>query len=360
MKVLQIINSLHTGGAERLLVDSVPLYKAKGLETDVCLLNGNRTSFYQVLEEQHICIISLSKGSIKSVYNPLLIFKIFKYINRYAVIHVHIFPTLYWVALAKFLSFGKTKLVFTEHSTSNRRRNSRIWRFFNRIAYKQYDAIASISEDVDKALQKHLLLKKDVFSVINNGIDLSKFYGKAKNATDTIKDITLIQVSRFSPAKDQATVIRALSYLQGNVKLVFVGDGVNRTECELLTKQLDLSERVSFLGSRNDIPELLKNADIAVQSSQWEGFGLAAVEAMASGLPIVASDVSGLREVVSGAGLLFKQGDEKSLADKINSLLTDRKLYEKIANLCLERAKQYDINVMVEQYIDLYKEVLNQ
>jgi glycosyltransferase involved in cell wall biosynthesis len=79
---------------------------------------------------------------------------------------------------------------------------------------------------------------------------------------------------------------------------------------------------------------------------------------MASGKPFIASDVPGLRDVVKDAGLLFPPGNEKVLAEKINSLLSDTELYEKVAKDCLNRAKDYDIDNMVEQYIELYIEIL--
>jgi glycosyltransferase involved in cell wall biosynthesis len=140
--------------------------------------------------------------------------------------------------------------------------------------------------------------------------------------------------------------------------LCLVGEGQNRVVCENLAQTLNLSHRVSFLGIRTDIPELLEIADIVVLSSHYEGLSLSSIEAMASGKPFIASDVPGLRDVVSGAGLLFLAGDAKCLAKKINMLLSDSELYEKTAQACLERSKQYDINKMVEQYIELYKEVL--
>jgi len=111
------------------------------------------------------------------------------------------------------------------------------------------------------------------------------------------------------------------------------------------------------LGNRGDVPDLLAQSDIAVQSSHWEGFGLAAVEAMASGLPTVASNVSGLRDVVGGAGVLFSSGDERELADRILQLIDDRNLYVRTSAACLERAKEFDINRMVENYIEIYNSI---
>ena len=105
--------------------------------------------------------------------------------------------------------------------------------------------------------------------------------------------------------------------------------------------------------------ELMNYADVAILSSHWEGFGLAIIEGMAAGKPAIACDIEGVREIVNGYGLLFKQGDEKDLAKHIKSLLGDSQFYQEIAAKCKSRAKHFDINVMVEKFIHLYKEVLN-
>lgn len=359
MKILHIINSLHTGGAEKLLADSIPIYKQREIDVELLLLNGDETPFYKQLKSKKTTIYTLTNGSIKKVYNPFLIFQIIPYLKKYDVIHVHLFPALYWVALAKWLSGSKTKLVFTEHSTDNQRiKKGGVWRKADKFIYKQYDKIGTISVGVHNAIKAHLSDHSSKFQVINNGIDILKY----ENAIVYSKDgslKTLIQVAGFRVQKDQPTLIRALQFLPKNVIVQFVGDGEKRKECEQMVEALNLSDRVSFSGIRIDVPELLKSADIVVMSSHWEGFGLAAAEGMAAGKPTIASDVAGLREVVSGAGLLFEKGNEKDLADKIISLLDDDELYKKVAQQCFERAKQYDIKTMVDEYIELYNEILN-
>lgn len=112
------------------------------------------------------------------------------------------------------------------------------------------------------------------------------------------------------------------------------------------------------MGVRDDVPGLLKSASIAVMSSHWEGFGLAAAEAMAAGMPVIASDVDGLSEVVQGAGVLFEHGNERQLAHKILQLESDRGLYDRVAARCMERAAGFDIAQMVRGYDRLYRSLL--
>jgi glycosyltransferase involved in cell wall biosynthesis len=360
MKVLQVITSLYTGGAEKLLVDSIPLYRKMGIDMELLLLNGNETSFFHSLKKSGAKIHYLTKGNIKKIYNPLLVFHIIPYLGEYDIIHVHLFPTLYWAALAKLLTLSRVKLIFTEHNTNNTRISKKgIWKETDKFIYRQYDKVVSITAEVRKVITSHLSDFSEKFCVINNGINLSDFYcEKTKNKETGTK--TIIQVSAFRPQKDQMTVIRAMQYLPGSIRLLLVGDGEMRPSCAELVKELNLSDRVSFLGIRTDIPELLHSADIAVLSSHYEGFGLVSIEGMAACKPVIASDVPGLREAVNGAGLLFPVEDEKMLAEQINELLSDSDYYEKVAKACLKRSKEYDINKMVDQYIELYKSVQNE
>jgi glycosyltransferase involved in cell wall biosynthesis len=359
MKILQIITSLYTGGAEKLLVDSIPLYRKMGIDMDLLVLNGDETPFFHSLKKSGVKIHYLTKGNIKKIYNPLLVFRIIPYLKKYDMIHVHLFPTLYWVALAKLLILSKIKLIFTEHNTNNTRILKKgIWKKVDKFIYRQYDKIVSITAEVQKVITDHLSDFSEKFCVINNGIILSDWYcEKIKNKETETK--TVIQVSAFRPQKDQMTLIRAMQYLPDDVRLLLVGDGDMRPKCEELVKELNLSDRVSFLGVRTDVPELLHSADITVLSSHYEGFGLTSIEGMAACKPVIASDVPGLREVVAGVGLLFPVGDEKILAERINELLSDSDYYKKVAKACLDRSKKYDINKMVDQYIELYKSIQN-
>ncbi len=359
MKILHIINSLNTGGAEKLLLETIPLYNKKGINVDLLLLNDSESPFLIELKKQKCCnVYSLGKGS---VYNPLLIFKIIPYLRKYDVMHVHLFPALYWVAAAKIIGFNKIKIIYTEHNTNNKRRSSIIFKYIDKLFYKPYSTLISISEGVESSLKEHLRIPPAKFQIINNGVNI-KSYSEATAYDKSIffsqNDFILIQISSFSIQKDQQTVIRSLKLLPTNIKLLFVGDGPLKQENEKLVKELQLTERVKFLGIRTDVAELIKTSDICIQSSKWEGFGLVAVESMAAGKPFIASDVSGLNAVVRGAGVLFEQGNYKELANQIIHLSKDKLYCDDVSKRCLERSKKYDIDKMVDKHIKLYKEIL--
>lgn len=358
MKVLQIINSLATGGAEKLLLESIPICVEQGIEVHLLLLDGSSQPFLEELKAKNCCAIHLLGTG--SVYNPLHIFKISTFLNQYDVVHVHIFPSLYWAAFAKMLSFSKVKMVYTEHSTSNKRRGSFLFKLIDKIVYRQYNKIIAITPQVLQNLESHLRFKhKNRFEVIGNGLNLNKIkeaqpYPKSDFFEDTEAKI-MIQVARFFEPKDHKTLIRALTHLPENVKLLLVGDGDLKTEAETLVGELQLHKRVQFLGVRTDVLALLKTADVIVLSSKHEGLSLSCIEGMASGKPFVASDVPGLNDVVANAGILFPLGDEKALAATISKLLSDTNYYQQTVISCQYKANAFDIYKMVDSYIHLYR-----
>lgn len=369
MRILHIINSLSSGGAEKLIEEILPLInKLEGVEAEVLLLTDENNVFDKNLKEKNINIQVLSKGKIRSPYNIIDIRR--KIIEKkYDVVHTHLFPANYWTSIAFKLIFGKKpKLLTTEHSTYNRRREKSYFRYIDKFIYSNFDKIISISKQTQDSLslwidpnQRNL----EKFIVIENGIDLSKFievkpYPKARINKDFNEDLKLLcMVGRFSKSKDQATVIKSLENLSEDVHLLLIGEGELKMENEILAKEIGVESRVHFLGFRNDVNRILRTSDIIILSSYWEGFGLAAVEGMAAGKPVIASDVPGLREVVKGAGVLFPRGDSKELARTIDKLTKDKKEYEYISEACLRRAGHFDIKNMVERYVNTYKTLNN-
>ncbi|MCP1997430.1 glycosyltransferase family 4 protein [Flavobacterium sp. HSC-61S13] len=351
MKVLQVVTSLSTGGAEKLIVDMIPNLQKQGHLTDVLVLKDMESGFRNQLKAStNGRVFFMSKGS---VYNPWHIIKIVKYLHRYDVVHVHLFPALYWVVLARFISFSKTRIVYTEHSTNNRRRQSKIWRAVDKVIYRGLDSICCITAATKKNLDQHLG-RDTAAKIINNGIVVENYKNKSAKFEYLPQGFNLIQVSSFRSQKDQMTVIKALKYLPEEISVIFVGDGGLRQEHEDFAEKLDLMHRVIFLGNRYDVPELLNFADVAILSSYYEGFGLSIVEGMAAGKPAIASDVEGIKEIVDGYGLLFEQGNEKELADCILQLYTNQQFYAEKAKSCALRAEEYTLDKMINLYIKEY------
>lgn len=352
MKILHVIATMRVGGAQRLIADLIPRFN-QHYSNDVLVFLDTENALVDSLRENAINVFSLHH---KNIYNPVIGIQLIKYIKQYDVVHVHLFPTIYFAAIASF--FCKSNLVYTEHSTKNRRRGKWYFKLLDKLFYSRYKKIISISEGTEAELKKWLNVDANDtrFITINNGTDIKSFRNIQPSVhKDNDLTVKLMMVGRFAQAKDQDTIIRALAQLESKYHLYLVGDGPRIDACKELATDLHVGDRVHFLGMRGDVPQLVASCDIGIQSSHWEGFGLTAVELMAAGKPVIASRAAGLQQVVEGAGLLFDIGDDNQLAEHIRLLAEDKDFYTKIADQCSKRADAYDINIMAEKYLQIYK-----
>ncbi len=350
MKILHVITSLATGGAEKLISEIVPMLRDKGHQVDVCCFDGVDTIFKQILLEKGINVYAF--GHNCNVYNPFFILKLLRLMKNYDVVHTHNTAPQLFAAICSMLC--SVVLFTTEHTTSNRRRN---WKWYVRIdkwMYSRYKKIICISKKAEENLRKYQPEIQKICTIFN-GVDIYKFYNA--KPVDELKSnrIVVVMVAGFRYQKDQDTLIKAFTYLdKRKFELWLVGDGSRRNILENLVVQLGLTDNVKFWGIRSDIPNVLKTADIVVMSSHFEGLSLSNIEGMSVNKPFIASDVDGLREVVEGYGILFPHGDEKALATIIQKLSVDKEYYKYIAAKCWERAQKYDIQKMVDSYNELY------
>jgi len=354
--VLQVINNLTMGGAEGQLKEQTLGLRKRGLMNEVYLLRRTGSYFERSLEDAGV---PLYGPRSLSVYSPLQVLALARHLcnHAYDLIHVHLFPAQLWAVLASGLVGVQTSLLTTEHSTHNRRRR---WFFrpVDRWLYTRYQGIVCVSEATQSALTQWIPGTMTKTRVIPNGVKLDRFVNAVRLPRQKIFGVSegtplILTVGRLEPQKDHATLIRALQHLDG-VSLAIVGDGSLREGLEALVRELGLTKRVYFLGWRTDIPQLLKAADVYVQSSHWEGFGIAAVEAMAAGLPVVASRVPGLADVVGDAGVLCAPGSVADMVNSLQVLLGDPERRGELSRLGSERAGKYSIERTLDLYMGVY------
>lgn len=357
MKILHIITSLATGGAEKLMVDLLPRLRDEGNEVELLCFDGRRTQFYKQLEATGIKIYSFKAGA--NLYNPWNIVRIARLLRKgkYDFVHTHNTAAQLFAAAAKVLC--SVVLVTTEHTTSNRRRDWKWYAPIDRWMYRRYNAVICISDQAETNLRRYLGKGQYNICTIYNGIDIERF-AVAEADSNLLrrkrKKKAIVMVAGFRYQKDQDTVIRAMVLLpKDKYELWLVGDGERYGVLENLAKECGVENNVCFLGLRNDVPNVLSAADIVVMSSHFEGLSLSNLEGMASGKPFIASDVDGLHEIVTGKGLLFPHGNAKAFADLVINLSEDEGLKERVVAACQEKAGQYDIKVMAKKYNDLYK-----
>lgn len=349
MKIVHVIDSLATGGAERLVVDLATYGIKQGHDVRIVLLEDTPGVPRTRADEQNIPVTILGD----SLKDPRLLYRIREATADADITHVHLFPALYWSALAK------KPLVFTEHNTHNRRMGKNLYRLPERLAYQNYSRVIAISNGVADAIETHLAaLKLDTkVTIAVNGI-ADEFFEIDRVHSD--RPSRLVSIGSFSPRKQHHLAIEAVSMLEG-VSLKIAGDGPLRDELEKQIEELGVGDRVELLGIVKDIPGLLQESDLFISTSAVEGFGIAAGEAQASGLPVVGPDVPGLREVVPDgvSGLLFQGFDPRSIANAIETAFSGD-VYRSLADRARESASKYSLANSFDSQMRVYQEAIEE
>ncbi len=286
------------------------------------------------------------------------------------VIHAHQYTPFSYAVLARLLC-RRPAILFTEHGRwfPDFPRFKRI--IANRLLLERRDEVVGVGEAVRQALIRNEGFPAPRVATIYNGIDLSDYSRipddripiRRKLGID-LDDFVLIQVARLDALKDHATAIRALAHVAENrsdVKLVLVGEGPEEKSIRQLSQDLGLEDQIRWLGLRTDVPRLLAAADLALLTSVSEGIPLTLIEAMAARLPIVATNVGGVGEVVENGrtGLLVSSRDAEALSQQILTLAGDRERCQRMGRLGFERVSNcFTEGQMHAGYLRLYDEML--
>lgn len=362
MKILHYINNLGSGGAEKLLSSILPIMQEKGHVVHLAIGNNNKNirEYEQAIIDSGVKIINLEQ----SLYNPFQIIQLIFLIRKekFDIIHAHLFPSQYWLAIASLFKPFKTKLIKTEHSVFNERRKYRLLRPLEKIIYQRYSKIICITEQVKINLANWLHTESNLL-VIHNGIDLKQFNADAKNSINTYdlfdkSNINILMTARFDTiSKDHKTIVNALKLLPTNFSLFFAGEGPDIDKVKEYISLQNLDSRIYFLGYRPDIQYLMSAADINVLSTHFEGLSGVTLEALASGKPFLGSNVTGVNSIVPNEHFLFENGNHIELANKIKAISNNSLLNEQMTIDAKAFIEQFDINKMTNQYLKLYQEI---
>lgn len=366
MKILHIIDNLSMGGGQNLLIGLAGMQKRLGNNVTVLALEPCEDSLVKNRIEAEGVDVSVLSTKV-GLYNPLQIFLLMPWIRKHDIVHVHLFPALYWGGFSRILSLPKTPLVYTEHSTRNRRRDNPILRAIDTFVYKYcYDKIIACS---DKALETFKKVYPNVNNAcsINNGVDIAKYHDAEPYSKHELLGVTegsfiITMVARFMFMKRQDTIVEAIKKLPTKFHACFVGsepEDIGLLKVKDLSERLGVADRVHFLYLRSDVPRILKTSDVIIMSSEYEGLSLSSIEGMAAGKPFIATNVDGLREIVEGAGELFELCNSDQLANIVLRLESDKKYYDDVASKCLVRASKYDLSNMVNEYMNTYLDIIN-
>lgn len=228
------------------------------------------------------------------------------------------------------------------------------------------DAVTSVSGFLKSATYENFNITKEI-EVVYNFIDFDKFQKRNKDhfkkaiAPDDEKIIT--HVSNFRSVKRAEDALYVFEKILEQIpsKLLMIGDGPERAKLEIICRERGLCDQIRFLGKQGAIEELLSVSDLFLLPSSNESFGLAALEALALGVPVVSSNAGGIPEVNKDgySGYLCDVGDIDAMSDRAIGLLSDEALLARFSEQAHEHAKMFDVKAIVIQYEAIYESVLN-
>lgn len=233
------------------------------------------------------------------------------------------------------------------------------------INHSEY--VTAVSHSLKADTERLFDIEKDI-EVIPNFIDLNKFKFKdvpcEKGQIAPDDQLIITHISNFRPLKRVIDILKVFKKVNEklNVKLLMVGDGPEKVRAVRYSKANDLDTSVLFLGKSNEIDEILCFTDLFILPSEQESFGLAALEAMAHGVPVVCSDVGGLPEVVEEgfSGYLCPVGDIGTMTERSIHILEDPERHKQFKRQAYQSSQKYDINKVVSHYESLYQKALDE
>jgi glycosyltransferase involved in cell wall biosynthesis len=372
--VLHIINAFMAGGSETLICRLAPMLLLYGYRSVVVSLGGViddvGKSLTADLQHAGMDVIILNKPAMSERWKTVK--RCVSLIRQYQpdIVHTHgSTPDLYG-GMASWIA-GGVQHISTVHSTRfDSRLSVQIVRpILNFLTKPHYIAI---SDSVATAIEKHLGISQNRIYRVPNGVDTSRFSGyynrdvvRWKVFKASSNDKVIVSIGRLEQAKNYPCLLKAFAILIEqcpNLKLFIFGEGGERQHLESGIDNLGLSDLIRLPGVTDDVPTILRSADLFVLPSAWEGFGLAAIEAMMAGIPVIISDVGGLGELAEkGAPVLtFPSKNEQALAEKIRQVLKSPELTTKLGQSARNWAMQkYSLDTMVNGYISLYDRLLN-
>lgn len=365
INVLHLINEIEPAGAETLLLNTVRYFDKERFN----LLVGYFTGPGTLAEETRTAgaeVIDFSKeGRVDPLFLPKLISFVWE--RQIDIIHNHLNQaTLIGRLVAKLM--GIRPILSTRHYAYDHKEKGLVRRL------ERWSApVDSMILAVSKQVRDYLISKEGCCServeILTNAIDIGAFTGR-DSVKPTIRNpqVPVIgAVGRLHPQKGYDTLLEAAEIVLKEspaARFKIVGGGELLQALRDKAEHLGISEAVDFLGQRQpaEIPDILAGFDVFVQASNWEAFGIAIVEAMACGLPVVATEVEGVLDVVDDGvnGFLVPPRDPEALAQRILSLLHDPELRGRIGGQARCKAEShFDIRGMTDKMASIYLDLLN-
>ncbi len=364
IKLLLLVTKPEIGGAQRYVHSLATHLPRESFEVTVaCGENGEwLTSQLKSAGVKVVVLPALIRG-ISLTQDMRALLQVWRLIRneRFNLVHLNSSKAAIVGRLAAALADVPT--VFTVHGWPFSEGVPRSRRMLALLVEKMFAPLTSqiicVSEYDHLLALRHHVAPADRLQVVHNGIEDLSFDRLAEPTYEG--PVRIVMVARFAPQKDFETLIRAASLLEGAFELILVGDGPLYDECRALARSLGLAARVRFLGLQENVPEILACTHIAVLSSNWEGLPITILESMRAGLPVVATDVGGIPELVEDKqnGYLVPRCDPEALARALQDLVNAPDVRRQMGAAGRARFEQcFTMDLMLRRTIDVYRGVL--
>ena len=365
LRILHVLASPGPGGAEVLTRDLSQALVRRGHQVGIAFIShaeqvGNPPEF------ERNFLDSLEAGSVESLHighparrNPFYgAWRLAAIVRRFRpdILHIHLQSALLFRLLARTLPTPAFATIYTHH-TDHLKLGSRPFALLARAT----DHLVAISGQTRELLSAHTTRP---VTHIPNAVGLPLHPPRPDRSSAEV--FRILSVGRLHPPKDYPTLVEAASILFGKRpdlagKLVFdiVGEGSERAKIEALIGARRLEGKVRLLGLRMDVPDLMRDADLLLMTSSWEGLPITLLEALHARLPIVATNVGACPEVVRDGenGFIAPPGDPQRIAESILRIMDDPALAFRFGERSAERALEYGIDASVDRHLELYRKV---
>lgn len=340
-------------GAETMCENLCLALQKQGCEVLAVSLYSEHTSITRHLESAGIKVIYLNKKKGPDVSIFVKLYRLIKE-EKPTVVHTHIYAARYALPVAAFC--GVPVKVHTVHNIAQKEQ-APVGKVINKFMFRYCGVIpVALSKEVRRTVEEVYGIAEDKIPVIFNGIDLSKC--KKKEDYSKKKYFKILHIGRFMDVKNHRLILECFSeFVQQHVdaRLQLIGDGELKKKMEELAKELHIENVVEFLGLQSNVYPWLHDADLFILPSKFEGMPMTLIEAMGTGLPIIASSVGGVPDMLkNGDNAILINPNLNALLVSLNELYSDEKERRRIGKNARERSNYFSAYQMAQAYIQIY------
>jgi len=354
MKILQVIPYFCFGGAETMCENLTYALKEMGHTVTVVSLYNERTPISRRMEEKGIRILYLDK---KLGLDISMVPKLMKIMSREKpdVVHTHLDVIKYATAAAKLS--GIRHCVHTVHNVAHEEAEGLLQKIINTVYFRLgWSVPVALSPEVRRTIVSFYGLPESRVPMICNGVNLGNCIPKTDYSLS--EPARLLHIGRFNHQKNHKGLLEAFSRIlrrYPDCRLDLLGDGELRPDTEAYAKQLGIAEKIVFHGSQTNVYPYLHDADIFLLPSRFEGMPMTIIEAMGTGLPIAATAVGGVPDMLTDReSAMLVPCDPKAVADAVMMLLEEEDLRKQLGCAAKERSAQFSAGYMAQAYCAVY------